>query len=112
MSFPLTRKRKPNFLLWITKKAGILSPSPLEAKALTYVIYLDNSTPCYLYVDCFETNVSAAASGWTGLALAHAEFGSSVNPITTRGADYAHHITASPPGFENPAAALYCMYFT
>ena len=21
-------------------------------------------------------------------------------------ADYAHHITASPPGFENPAAAL------
>ena len=22
------------------------------------------------------------------------------------GADYAHHVTASPPGFENPAAAL------
>ena len=42
-------------------------------------------------------------AGW---ALAHLEFGSSVNPITTRGADYAHHITASPPGFENPAAAL------
>ena len=35
-----------------------------------------------------------------------AEFGSSVNPITTRGADYAHHITVSPPGFENPAASL------
>ena len=34
------------------------------------------------------------------------EFGSSVNPITTRGADYAHHITASPPRFENPAASL------
>jgi hypothetical protein len=34
------------------------------------------------------------------------EFGSSVNPITTRGAYYAHHITASPPGFENPAASL------
>ena len=50
---------------------------------------------------------SAAASGWAGWALAHPEFGSSVNPITTRGADYAHHITASPPGFENPAAALY-----
>ena len=42
---------------------------------------------------------SDAASGW-------AEFGSLVNPITTRGADYAHHITASPPGFENPAASL------
>ena len=34
------------------------------------------------------------------------EFGSSVNPITTRGVDYAHHITASPPGFEIPAASL------
>ena len=32
--------------------------------------------------------------------------GSSVNPITTRGADYARHITASPPRFEKPAAAL------
>ena len=32
--------------------------------------------------------------------------GTSVNPITTRGADYAQHITASPPGFENPAASL------
>ena len=28
------------------------------------------------------------------------------NPTTTRGADYAQHITASPPGFENPAASL------
>ena len=53
---------------------------------------------------CAES--SAAASGWAGWALAHPEFGSSVNPITTRGADYAHHITASPPGFENPATAL------
>ena len=27
------------------------------------------------------------------------------------GADYAHHITASPPGFQNPAAALpYVMF--
>ena len=50
---------------------------------------------------------SAAASGWAGWPLAHTEFGSSVNPITIRGADYAHHITASPPGFENPAASLY-----
>ena len=55
-----------------------------------------------------EVLVSDAARGWAGLALAHPEFVSSVNPITTRGADYAHHITASPPGFENPAAALMC----
>ena len=39
-------------------------------------------------------------------ALAHPEFGSSVNPISTKGADYAHQITASPPQFENPAASL------
>ena len=50
--------------------------------------------------------LSDAASGWAGWTLAHTDFGSSVNPIITRGADYAHHITASPPGFENPAASL------
>ena len=49
---------------------------------------------------------SATASGWAGWALAHPEFWSSVNPVTTRGADFAHHITASPPRFENPAVSL------
>ena len=53
---------------------------------------------------------SAAASVWAGWALAHPEFQSSINPLTTRGADYAHHITASPPGFENPAASLQSTY--
>jgi hypothetical protein len=52
------------------------------------------------------TRGSGAASGWAGWALAHLEFGSSVNPITTRGADYAYHITANPRGFENPVASL------
>ena len=57
---------------------------------------------------------SAAASGWAGWALAHPEFGSSGNPITTRGggADYTHHITASPPGFENPASSLHYLIST
>ena len=49
---------------------------------------------------------SAAASVWAGWALAHPEFQSSINPLTTRGADHAHHTTARPPGFENPAASL------
>ena len=53
-----------------------------------------------------EVSISAAASGWAGWALAHPKFGSSVNPITTRGVDYAQRITASPPGFENLAASL------
>ena len=37
---------------------------------------------------------------------AHPEFGDSVNTIPTRGADYAHRITACPPRFENLAASL------
>ena len=32
-----------------------------------------------------KDHYSDAASGWAGWALAHPEFGSSVNPITTRG---------------------------
>ena len=42
-----------------------------------------------------------AISGWAGKVFAHPEFGSWVNPITTKGADYAHRITACPPRFEN-----------
>ena len=40
------------------------------------------------------------------MPLSGGQGGLSVNPITTRRADYALHITASPPGFENPAASL------
>ena len=57
-----------------------------------------------------NVELSDAGSGWAGCALAHQEFGSSVNPITTRGPDYTHHITASPPGFENPVASLYNVF--
>ena len=45
---------------------------------------------------CHSLHSSDAASGWAGWALAHPEFGSSVNPIPTRGADYAHHINTRP----------------
>ena len=50
---------------------------------------------------------SDTASGLAKWALAHPEFGSSVNPITTMRADYAYPITASPPGSENLAASLH-----
>ena len=53
---------------------------------------------------------SDAASGWAARALAHLEYGSLVDPIT-RVANYAHHITATPPGFENPVAALKDIFF-
>ena len=49
---------------------------------------------------------SGAASGWAVRALAQPEFWSSVNPITTRGADYAHLITTGPPGFSEFPMAL------
>ena len=48
---------------------------------------------------------SVVASWWAGCALAHPEFGSSVNSIPTTGADYAHHITACPLRFENLVAS-------
>ena len=79
----------------------------LDSKWLTfhysfsYYFYLKERIEKYQNLEA-----SDAASGWAGRALAHPEFGSSVNPITTRGADYAHHITASPPGFENPGVSL------
>ena len=50
----------------------------------------------------------AVARGGAGGASAPPIFDSSVNPISTRGgADYAHHITTSPPGFSDLATALH-----
>ena len=46
---------------------------------------------------------------WTDICSLHfaiIEVSYSAAPITTRGADYAHHNTTSQPGFENPAASL------
>ena len=65
-----------------------------------------------IWVALFLFQCSDADSGWAGWALAHPEFRSSVNPIQTRGAGYAHLITAFPPGFENLAASLQCLFFT
>ena len=36
----------------------------------------------------------------TTAGLAPSVFGRSVNPISTRGVDYAHHITLAPLGFQ------------
>ena len=50
-------------------------------------------------------NAVLAASGWAGWALAHPEFGSSVNPIPSReGRLCPPHYCL--PGFENLAASL------
>ena len=47
--------------------------------------------------------VTSRGSGGT---RAHPVFGRSVNPISTRGAHYAHHITTCHPGFSDLATAL------
>ena len=53
-----------------------------------------------LVCQAFKRIHSDVVSGWAGYvpgygwALAHSEFGVSVNPIPTRGADYAYCITA------------------
>jgi hypothetical protein len=41
-----------------------------------------------------------------GRAMALSDFDRSFKPISTRGTDYAHYITAYPPGFENLTASL------
>ena len=46
------------------------------------------------------------ASGGAGGALAPPVFVQTVNPISTRGADYTHHSTTSPPGFSDLATGL------
>ena len=46
------------------------------------------------------------ASGGAGGAIAPPVFGQTVNPNSTRGADYVHHSNTSPPGFSDLATAL------
>ena len=38
--------------------------------------------------------------------MTHPDFGRSVNPISTRGTDYAHLITTGTPGFSDLPTAL------
>ena len=55
-------------------------------------------------------NNRGVARGGAEGARAPPEFGRSVNPIQTRGADYAPHTTASPPGFKNISTSLCTLY--
>ena len=46
-----------------------------------------------------------------GGARAPAETGRSINPIQTRGTDFAPHTTASPPGFKKLSTPLLNCYY-
>ena len=45
-------------------------------------------------------------AGWVGWALAHPDLGFQLNLFQPGEVDYAHHITACPPEFENLTASL------
>ena len=49
--------------------------------------------------------------GCAGCAMAHPDFARSVNPISTRGTDYAHLITTCTPGFSDLPTALYYRHY-
>ena len=54
-----------------------------------------------------QTSINSdAVSGWAGLALAHPDLGFQLTLFQPGEVDYAHHITACPPGFENLMASL------
>ena len=75
----------------------------------TYLLRLDNQNlNGYLTFEILFLNMyllcRPVASGGAG---GHVPvFGRTVNPISTRGADYAHHSTKCPPGFSDLATAL------
>ena len=49
--------------------------------------------------------VRPVVPGCAGCTMAHPDFGRSVNPISTRGDEYARLITTGTPGFSDPPAA-------
>ena len=57
-------------------------------------------------LDLVNSKQGRRKRGAAGGALAPPVFGQTVNPISTKGADYAHHSTTSPPGFSDLATAL------
>ena len=54
----------------------------------------------------WQSKIRGVARGGAEGALAPPEFGRSVNPIQTRGADYTPHTTASPSGFKKLSTPL------
>ena len=53
---------------------------------------------------------AASRGAWEGGGFSPPVFGQTVNHISTRGADYVHHSTKTPPGFSDFATALLCSY--
>ena len=74
-----------NMFLWVVRKDS-------KTKKNIYIIY-----------------IRAVVSGSAGGTLAHQELGMLLTLFQPEGADYAHHITGSTPGFGNLTTALYIL---
>ena len=81
-----------------------------EKRITNFLPYLEFQNRCVLsvkkFVEIWDSftltcliNVRAVASG--GGAFAHPVFGRTVNPISTKGTDYAHHSTTELGTFSN-----------
>ena len=62
---------------------------------------------------CYHTCLKPCGIGPWGAenAWASPDFGRSVDPISTRGTDYAHLITTGTLGFSDLPTALYCAVY-
>ena len=53
-----------------------------------------------LLTSLYYVHIRGVVTGGAGGAMATPDFGRSVNPISTRGADVAHEIILAPPDFQ------------
>ena len=100
-----SRKRlKEKSCVWILIPAFRCDPWSKLRPGL-HLCFLHSPEPCcrYLHINYHSRPV---VPGCAGYALAHPDFGRSVNPISTRGTDYAHLITTGTTGFSDLPTAL------
>ena len=96
--------------IWPRVKPG--EPISCTKKPCCWYFHFWTNESKYLYLPTLITLLSvpvlfrAVVSGGAEGALAPPEFGSSVNLFQPEGTDYAYHITASTPGFENLTTSL------
>ena len=70
------------------------------------IFHIFHGISSYLALAILVLAGPSQAGGGNGEALALPVFGQTVNPISTRGEDYAHHSNSSPPGLSDLATAL------
>ena len=94
----------PNLCLHIIESYKYRRENP--SKVRSKVSFTLARSPCATkwYVVCAKELSEPGVLGMC--AMAPPDFGRSVNPISARRADYAHHITTCPSGFSDLPTAL------